>query len=310
MTDRITPDFLLSLSRSGSTLLQRILGSHPEMSTVSEPWLLLPAFYALRPAGVRSEYGHRYLSSAIIDFCNNVPGGINAYYDAVKTMALDLYSQASEPGSRYFLDKTPRYHLIAGELLDVFPEGKFILLWRNPLAVVASIIETWHKGKWLPYLHETDLFGGLERLIGITERHHDRVHILRFEDLINSPEETIGGICRHLDLPFHADMIQNLELKELSGRMGDPSTDGSFHDISEEPLKKWHQIMTGYVRKSWCRKYLTWIGAARLETMGYDPVELLNELNSIRTHMDLLFPDILRTFHGHYLKLTRKDFLE
>ena len=33
--------FLLSLPRSGSTLLQRLLAAHPQVHTVAEPWLML-----------------------------------------------------------------------------------------------------------------------------------------------------------------------------------------------------------------------------------------------------------------------------
>ncbi|MFV1990599.1 MAG: sulfotransferase, partial [Acidimicrobiales bacterium] len=48
----IRPAFLLSLPRSGSTLLQRLLGAHSMVATVAEPWLLIPPLYALRDEGV------------------------------------------------------------------------------------------------------------------------------------------------------------------------------------------------------------------------------------------------------------------
>lgn len=34
--------FLISQPRAGSTMLQKVLGSHPEIHTVSEPWVALP----------------------------------------------------------------------------------------------------------------------------------------------------------------------------------------------------------------------------------------------------------------------------
>jgi hypothetical protein len=52
------PIFILSRTRSGSTLLQRILRSYDEIATVTEPYILLPFVYTLRERGVVSEYVH------------------------------------------------------------------------------------------------------------------------------------------------------------------------------------------------------------------------------------------------------------
>ena len=37
----VKPVFLFSLPRSGSTMLQRALGRHPNIATLSESWFLL-----------------------------------------------------------------------------------------------------------------------------------------------------------------------------------------------------------------------------------------------------------------------------
>ena len=44
---------------------------------------------------------------------------------------------------RYFLDQTPQYHLIIPELLRVFPAASYVILFRNPLAVLVSMIAAW-----------------------------------------------------------------------------------------------------------------------------------------------------------------------
>ena len=50
------PIFVFSLPRSGSTLLQRVLMSHNDISSVAEPWILLPQIYSLKKEGTLSEY--------------------------------------------------------------------------------------------------------------------------------------------------------------------------------------------------------------------------------------------------------------
>jgi hypothetical protein len=47
--------FLISQPRAGSTLTQAILGSHRDIYTLSEPWLMLHPIYALRPEDYQGE---------------------------------------------------------------------------------------------------------------------------------------------------------------------------------------------------------------------------------------------------------------
>ncbi|MEZ4607679.1 MAG: sulfotransferase [Deinococcales bacterium] len=63
----MTPLFLFSLPRSGSTLLQRILAAHPDIATLSEPWFILPLIYMTRDEGIYSEYDHSHLTRALTD---------------------------------------------------------------------------------------------------------------------------------------------------------------------------------------------------------------------------------------------------
>jgi hypothetical protein len=115
----IQPIFIFSVSRSGSTLLQRVIAAHDGVATVSEPWLLLPLAYALRERGVSAEYFHPLLATAIADFCRELPDGVEDYRREHRRLALSLYekaacAQSSGAGSpRYFLDKSPSYYLIA-----------------------------------------------------------------------------------------------------------------------------------------------------------------------------------------------------
>ena len=160
-----TPIFILSLPRSGSTLLQRLIATHPAVATTSEPWLLLPLFLGFRDGHVFTSYRQRYLAQAFSEFLERLPGGIEAHRAAVRRFADTLYSKACAAGQTHFLDKTPRYHMIADELLRSFPEGRWILLWRNPLAVASSCVETWAHGRWYMHHWRVDLYHGVSNLV-------------------------------------------------------------------------------------------------------------------------------------------------
>ena len=71
----IKPVFIFSLPGSGSTLLQRILISHPKVPSSSEPWMLLPFFYSIWEEGNFAEYAQSGASRAITDFIAGMPNG-------------------------------------------------------------------------------------------------------------------------------------------------------------------------------------------------------------------------------------------
>lgn len=296
--NEVRPVFLFSLPRSGSTLLQRLLGAHPAISTVSEPWLLLPLLYAPRRGGIYARYDHREYMKALEDFCTQLPGGRVDYLRAVRAFALQLYSRASGDSAVYFLDKTPRYHLIAREIFEVFPDGKFIFLWRNPLAVPSSMMETWSRGKWNLYRFKPDLYQGLANLVDVYRKESANVCGIRFEDLIAEPKQQIRRVFDYLELPSDPTTIGSFKADRLAGRMGDPTGVRSYDSVARAPLEKWIGTMNNPLRRAWARRYLAWIGEARLATMGYSMPELMQALDRSPRSLEFLASDVVRMSVG------------
>jgi hypothetical protein len=288
----IQPIFLFSVSRSGSTLVQRIIGAHAGVATASEPWLLLPHAYTLRPRGVDAEYVHPLLVTAIEDFCAGLPRGRDDYLDELRGFVMRLYEKASGDGATHFLDKTPPYCLVAEEIMRLFPEGKFVFLWRNPLSVVASMIEVW--GPWHPTFMSSDLFIGMPRLIAAYEANRDRVHAVRFEDLSGGDESRWTELMAYLDIEFDPDALAGFAKIKLSGRMGDPTGRKQYSALSTEPQRKWKGTLVNPLRREWCRRYLRFLGAERLGTMGYDLDRIVGELDAQPASLDSFAPDLWR----------------
>lgn len=292
MTQDITPIFLFSLPRSGSTLVQRILGYDPEIATVSEPWILLPYFYSLKKDGIYAEYGHGYSVQAIEDFCLELPQGKQDYLTELRALVLKLYQKAAKKKVRYFLDKTPRYHLIIEEIIALFPEAKFVILWRNPLAIVASIITTWNHGQWNIHRYRADLYQGIENLTNAYSKYADKIHVIQYENLLLNPEVEFKKLYDYLDLPFDVEILTKFSNLQLNGSKGDPTGVHQYQSISQQPLDKWQKIMVNPIRKRWCRRYLQWIGRERLNMMNYDLDQLLNELNIVPVQSSMLVADL------------------
>lgn len=278
----VQPVFVLSLPRSGSTLLQRVLGTHREIATASEPWLLLPLLGLLDERLPGAGPRHHLEARAIADFARTLPGGVDDLRRALRTAALQLYEGASTDGARLFVDKTPLYHLIVDELVATFPDARFIFLWRNPLAVVASVIELLSDGRWTPNRHVMSLFLGLENLIDAWRRHGDRSHAVRFEDVANGNQAVLNDLFGYLGVPFDPSALEQIAEVRLDGRMGDPGGMRRYAGLSTEPFDKWRRTIRTPVRRWWLEQYLGWIGRERLGIMGYELDKLLAELSTTR----------------------------
>jgi len=294
----LKPLFIFSLPRSGSTLLQRALASHEDISTVSEPWLLLPLIYPLRASGVYAEYSHAHVHAALQDFITELPEGEKDYLAAVRNIAMELYQKASTDEATYFLDKTPRYHLITEKIMQAFPNGKFIFLWRNPLSIIASMIETWGQGSWNLYHFKVDLYDGMEHLIRSAGVGKEDVLFINYEAFCQQPEEELVRISGYLNIKLNPGALKAFFNVKLRGSMGDPSGVYADNIISGEMSSKWKRTLSNPWRKWWCRKYLRWLGKDRLRFMGYDYDGLLRELSETPTTLAHLFSDILRGFYG------------
>ena len=232
----IQPIFLLSQPRSGSTLVQRVLSTYPEISTTSEPWVLLPFLTPLEPGMPLTGGWQGTVNDAFRDFLAELPGAEEDYLERLRPFAEQLYARAADEGARYFLDKTPPYHWIVDQLFKAFPEAKFVFLWRNPLSVVASVIETFCDGRWRPDGYRGTLFDAPRNLVASYERHRDRSIAIRYEDLIGGEVEPWVRLTGYLGLDFSPDSLSDFPQVRLNGRHGDPTGVSLYSSVSREPL--------------------------------------------------------------------------
>lgn len=276
MTPR--PLFLLSPPRSGSTLLQRMLAAHEGIATVSEPWILLPPLTALSRTGAFATWHQWSLGQALTDFCAELPGGERDYLDAVARFAGELYARVA-PDAQYFLDKTPRYHLVVDRLLEAFGEdASFVWLWRNPLAIAASYLDSWGHGRWNLHYFAHDLYNGVANLADAFETQHANAVVVHYEQLVANPAEELARILSGLGLSAAPGIHERFTEVELRGHEGDRVGSRRYSAVSTQPLGQWRRTFANPIRRRWAARYLAWLGDDRLRLMGYDRVELLSQL--------------------------------
>jgi hypothetical protein len=291
------PVFILSLPRAGSTLLQRLLGAHPQISTRPEPSILLSVLYARRAQGAFAEYDHGFAVEAFDDLTAGLDDGEAVFDAAVRGWAMHFYGAAADAGSAWFLDKTPRYHLVAADLLRIFPDARFVFLWRNPLAVAASVMDSFDGGRWNLHFVKVDLYDGVERLVAAAAADDPRCCAVRYEDLVSDPVRELARVLEHLELEPDDSLVDRFTEVSIDGK-GDPTGTKRYTAVTDERIDHWPAAFANPFRRSWARGYLDWIGPSRLAAMGYDHLELRSDLDRPRLEAARLPSDLWRAVYG------------
>lgn len=279
-----SPIFVFSLPRSGSTLLQRILSGHDQISTVSEPWLLLPLEFMNKKTGTLSVYSHVTSQKAISDLISKLPNGEEDFNLLKKNFISSVYEKLCMNNEKYFLDKTPRYYLIIDEIFKLFPDAKFIFLFRNPVQIFSSIVSTWGNGRlYKMYGYESDVIDGFELLSKGYEKYKGKSIAVNYENLVNDNTTVINEITNYLGVGQMVKNNMNEGVPSLKGRMGDPTGTQEYKSVSSNSLNKWKEtIRKSFIRKYYIKKCLKQINSSSLSTQGYSMSTIISDINSLK----------------------------
>lgn len=278
----VKPIFIFSLPRSGSTLLQRMLAAHSDIETTPEPWFLIPFVYTLRGSGVYAQYSATSLHKTMKDLVKNLPNGEQDYYEGLRQFAETIYSRLSTNRAKYFLDKTPRYYLIIQEIEKIFPDAKFIFLFRNPLSTLSSIISSFYGGRLGDSWHKIDIFKGPILLAQGYKTIKDKSHVVQYEKLIIDPENVLRHVCDYLSVPYERSMAEDFSAVSLKG-FGDKIGQKEYTRVDSAPLDKWKSVLGTTYRKRYALKYIEYLGVDTIKTFGYEIDKIISELNQLKT---------------------------
>jgi hypothetical protein len=227
------PVIILSAPRSGSTLLFEALARAPGVYTIgkeSHPVIEGHAGLSTRKRGYAS---NRLLAS-------DAGGGVaNSLRFDFACRLRDRHGHPPPPGPVRFLEKTPKNILRVSFLRAVFPDAHFVVLLRDPRAVLSSMMEAWYSGHFVTY---RDLPGWrsslpwslllvddwaqvngrpLEEIVahqwtrGMSVLLDDLETLprsawtaLRYEDLLADPQARIERLCAYAGLGWDQDVQQ------------------------------------------------------------------------------------------------------
>ena len=117
--------------------------------------------------------------------------------------------------ARLLLDKTPAYALILDFAAKLYPDARFVVLTRHPMAIWASYVESFFDGDAAVAHTHNPL---IERYVPaiarfLREQPAPLCHV-RYEELVADPGTHMQRVCDFIGLPFEPEMIDYGERAE------------------------------------------------------------------------------------------------
>lgn len=246
-----TPIFIVGNSRSGTTMMGRMFARNSRVHTFGElhffEQMVDAATVLERPVWPDTELItmlERLLTSSREGlFFPVMPGLYTAdaqtilseaeNLDPISAYAAFITHETTAEGMTVPCEQTPRYLYQAEEILAAFPEARMICLVRDPRAVLLSQKNKWKRRKlgassmpffwalraWVNYHPYTMsmMWASASRRAKKLEK-HDRFTVVRFEDLIEEPAETMQQLSTFAGVSFEPEMLNVAQIGSSSGQ--------------------------------------------------------------------------------------------
>ncbi len=273
--------FVIGSPRSGSTLLARMIGAHSLIYGRPEPHLLTPLAHLGYFAKVeKAPYDAVLAAEAVRDFVADLPGGEQDYVDACRAYTDILYHRmlATRPEKKLLLDKTPAYALILDFVARIYPNARYVVLTRHPLAVFSSYAESFFNGDY----HAAHAYNPLlERYVpaiaAFLRRRPAPIYHVIYEQLVRQPEHFLREIFAFLGVPHEPGAVDYGQHEPVAEGLGDPIGVKKHSRPTTESVDKWAvEIASQPDRLRLCRDIVARLDPADLELWGH-PLDTLWE---------------------------------
>ncbi|MCY1170808.1 putative PEP-CTERM system TPR-repeat lipoprotein [compost metagenome] len=204
--DSPQPIFIIGFPRSGTTLVEQTLSSHPNIAAGDE----LPIINAITARAQMLLGSPAAYPTALSELWL---GDRRRHVDTLRDLYLNEAMQfgAIDPKRRWFTDKMPLNETHLGLIHLLFPQSPIIHLVRHPLVVVLSVFSNGlTHGFFCAYALETaaqhyaliaDLVAQYRAVMPL------RYHAVRYEDLVTGQVQEVRSMLDFIGEPFDAQTL-------------------------------------------------------------------------------------------------------
>jgi tetratricopeptide (TPR) repeat protein len=216
------PVFLLGFPRSGTTLLEQILDSHPGIQALDEK----PMSGAMEQAFLNMTGG---AASSLAQLDEQQLAELRkVYFD-------EADKQVTRRPNTLLLDKLPLNSLRVPLLWRVFPSARFILAIRHPCDVCLSCyMQNFATNDIMKSFISLETIATIyARAMGAWQEYVVRLplifHRIRYEDLVANLEPEVRGLLQFLELGWNDSVLGHTQHAQLRDIINTPS----YHQVTQ-----------------------------------------------------------------------------
>lgn len=254
---------IISLPRSGSTILQRLICTNKSIPFIQETWLDLRIFGVLASEDGKLPFGYsstKRFSDAFIGQNKELLYRelLNAQDRFLKTLGYD---------PKLYLDKTPNNYLILSQIYR--QEDKYILLLRDKKEVLMSYLfeMRWSVFKWWKYVYDIENFNSLVDPF----KEKENVLVVEYENILHNIDDERIRISKFLGIR----LSNELSKLKFDHHVGDSR---AFHS-SQISIQK-HSWLRQLVRNTFAELVFTRVGLSFVRRI-YRVVAMLQRTSKV-----------------------------
>ncbi|MEI6435046.1 MAG: sulfotransferase [Bacteroidota bacterium] len=228
--------FILGRPRSGTTLLKALFDAHPNVKIAPELPVFLTLYQKFKKIAVWDKqamrsfidhvfqpaaFNNRKLENLKIDravFTKDIMGmpDTSSIQDLLFKINEHSFSFYPKDEVLQIGDKNPVYSVFTKRLIKIFPEARFICITRDyrdnfisvrnlkEIAFEAPVLAL-QIARWR-YINRS--------FIEYCKRFPKQFYLIRYEDMVEKPEESFSALCKFLEIPFCSSVFDFYKKKD------------------------------------------------------------------------------------------------
>lgn len=227
-TSTLRPIFILGMPRTGTTLVERILGQHPDVVSIGE----FPDFPLEVAQAARQVQGQQSLVQAALQL--DYPALGARYLQQAAAMA---------QGKPIFIDKLPFNFIYAGLIKKALPQARIIHLVRDPLDTCFAIYKTLFNQVYSFSYQLDELADYFIEYKKLMAHWHQvlpgQILDVHYEQMVAEPKLEAKRILDWCGLPWQQDLLAFHQAKSASTTASAAQVRQPIHQKS---VQKWRQF--------------------------------------------------------------------
>lgn len=238
--------YVMAIGRSGTTLLANILDAHPNIVVPPETFFVLHLERKYKNVTVWNDKTIRqFIDDVYVDrpfrLMWKVPRNVveksflqqpkvSNFNEACNRIRESYRASFETKNIELIGDKHPIYSNFCKRMMRVNPDAKLIHMVRDPRGTGSGQLNTFNRKDALAVGYLWSRYN--KNLLELKTIYPEKYYLLKYEDLVLKPEETIKKLCDFLEIDFKEEMMEYRK-----------STVKRFENYTEAITKKHESLM-------------------------------------------------------------------